>query len=126
MERAMEMASYNRHLNGDWKHQSCCRPSMEEMAMETFYGWKHDTNYGVIEQTRLKKPLGIFQGEQALVTSAVVWRGDVFGGAGTTWAKLSSRIRHKDVGHGSDFKSMGQRIRRRLHLPNLRITLGNR
>jgi hypothetical protein len=47
---------------------------MEEMAMETFYGWKHETNYGVIEQTRLKKPLGIRQGEQPLVTSAVVWR----------------------------------------------------
>jgi len=28
---------------------------MEEMAMETVYGWEHDTSYGIIEQTSARR-----------------------------------------------------------------------
>lgn len=38
----MDKATYNGHLNGDWKRQSFYKPGTEELARMALYEWKHD------------------------------------------------------------------------------------
>ncbi len=39
---------YNNFLNGDWKRQSCYKPSRERIAQTALYEWVHDNNFNGI------------------------------------------------------------------------------
>jgi proline iminopeptidase len=39
---------YNNFLNGDWKRQSYCKPTREQIAQIALYGWVQDKNFNSI------------------------------------------------------------------------------
>jgi len=49
----IQIMIYNNFLNGDWKRQHFCRPSLERIAQNALYEWDHDENFnGILNSSR--------------------------------------------------------------------------